>query len=130
MTHKVLNECIRLARSHYRKHPQWGGFLHYSFVISGREIVETGINLSGSPPAQFGYHDRAKLHSEFVAYRKAKGLLKGAPFDLVNVRFNRSGNFKMCAPCETCRGWLGAVGCQRVWFTLDGGEWARTQVLE
>lgn len=129
MTNRLLNESLRHAHTFLRKHPQYRHFLHTSYVVCGGQVVEWGYNRAGEPPVHFGYHGESKIHAELAAYRKGRGLINGT-FSLINVRYNRSGMVKLAAPCQVCREWLAAVGCDTVWFTLDGGGWAKTSLQE
>lgn len=124
MTSKIITSCIHRAIEYAPKHPQYSHYLHYSFIIQDNKIIEWGTNQEGVPPRHFGYHSRVtvpKLHSELVAYRKGRGLLKkGKPFEMLNIRVNRHNELKIAAPCVVCQEWLASVGCTLVWFTTEG----------
>ena len=131
MTSKILNECLQFAQQHFHKHPQYEHYIHYTFIIQNNQLVEWGTNLDGNPPLHFGYNKKSgapKLHSEFVAYKKGRGLLNNDPFDLVNIRVNRRGEVKISAPCFVCQEWLKSVHCSTVWFTIDGGKFGRIRL--
>lgn len=128
MTRKLLDEAQRVALKHYTHHPQWDHYIHFSFIVCDGKLLGWSPNREGTPPVHFGYTKDAKLHSELGVYRKVRGLLKGRGFEMINIRLSRQGLFKLSAPCEVCREWLDAVGCNVVYFTLDGGEWGRANL--
>ena len=124
MTNKLITTALRIATSSYTTHPQYNHYLHYSFIIQNNKLIEWGTNLAGEPPLHFGYHSGKtvpKLHSELVAYRRARGLLNHhEPFEMINIRLTRSGLLKISAPCLTCQSWLKPLGCTNVWFSTEG----------
>lgn len=124
MNNTLIKNCNTLALLHLPKHPQYAYYPHYSFIIQHNTLIEWGTNMAGLPPAHFGYQSQSrapKLHAEFVAYRKARGLLTTKPFEVYNIRLNRQGSVKLSAPCGVCQQWLASVGCSIVWFTTDYG---------
>jgi len=125
MTKRLLRDLLIQARNGLKKHPQHAHYMHWSFIIQGGHVIEWGLNRQGDPPIHFGYHHHSKLHSELVAYKKARGLLYPGPFDVVNIRLNRQGLTKLSTPCATCQSWLKAVGCRQMWFSLENDEWAK-----
>lgn len=115
----TLNECMRMA---LRKRNEYTGRCrHYTFVYQGTKLVGFGINKHAEPDKRLGYPEHASLHSELVAYKRARGLLKGGGFDIVNIRLSKSGNVGIAAPCASCAKWLKAVGCKRIYFTTEIG---------
>ncbi len=98
---------------------------HWTFVVQDNCLVEWGTNLmDGIPPKYFGYHSFSGLHSELVAYRRARGLLKTKPYAIINIRLNHRGQMKMAQPCKVCWEWLKATGCNSCWYTTDIG-WSK-----
>lgn len=131
MKKKLLHECLRVSLETLEKHPQ-KDFKHWSFIIQENKVVEWGVNMNGVPPVHFGYHSQLecpdghppKSHAEFVAWRKARGLLNGEPFECVNVRLNRRGETRISKPCECCYNFLKSLGCSNFWFTTEYG-WSK-----
>lgn len=121
MKRTILRECIRRARE-INEHRSLT-FRHYSFVIQNNAIVEMGQNVSrASPLIQFGYPETSGIHAEANAYRKAKGLLDhNKPWEMVNIRLNRTGNLKLSKPCQCCYNFLQINGCRFVYFSTDAG---------
>ena len=135
MKNKILIEALRLAKSNFHKHPELhnGRFLHWSFIVVNNKIMEWGTNCAGiSPPIHLGYHHQIennelgpKLHSEYVAWKKARDLIKNENWEIINVRLNRTMAPKMSAPCPCCSNFLNSMGCKCAYFTHDSG-WAKT----
>lgn len=124
MRSTILNHCLGHAHATLTKHPQHAHYMHWSYIVQDQRVVEWGMNRDHTPALHFGYGPNAKLHSELVAYKKARGLLANGPFNVVNIRLNRQGQVKLSAPCLVCQQWLASVGCEKVWFSLPGG-WAK-----
>jgi hypothetical protein len=98
---------------------------HWTFIVADNQIIEWGRNLMDAhPPVHFGYSPHSKLHSEYVAFKRARGLLNGNEFDIINIRLNKRGEWRMSMPCSSCWNWLTAVGCNRAFFTTPNG-WAK-----
>lgn len=116
----ILRECLRIATTKLTENINT--YRHWSFVVQNNKIVEWGMNCSaGDAPLQLGYSPHSRLHSELVAYKRAKGLIGKKKFDMINVRFSKRGEWRMAKPCEVCWGWLQEVGCKKVWWTTEGG---------
>jgi hypothetical protein len=126
MNANVLLECLRRSLANSSKHGQYRNYMHYSYAIVGNAIWATGVNKSTTPPKHFGYNNRVpdpKVHSELDAYMKLRKMtsIQNTEWELVNVRVNRSGEFKMSKPCEVCQSWLKTLGCVRVTYTTEKG---------
>jgi len=122
MKNRILNECLRIALQNNTpiKHPQWDCYKHFSFIIQSGKILEWGTNRRGSSFTFLGYEPYQKIHSEVDAYFKARGLLeKRVPFEVVNIRLNKSGVLRASNPCKCCYAYLKSLGCKRIWFTTN-----------
>lgn len=127
MKRKMLVECLEIAHKNATpdKHPQYYNYLHFSFVIQNNKILEWGTNRKSSPLTHLGYADYTKMHSEVDCYYKAKGLLeKNVPFEVVNIRLNRNHLIRHSNPCRCCFGFLKNMGCKRIYFSTNIGNFA------
>jgi len=118
MKKSILNQCIKnsLKFNTEEKHPQFDCYKHYSYIIQNNSIIEWGVNRAGPPPNCYKPHQ--KIHSEYVAYCKARGLLnKQKSFDLINIRLNKLGEFRLSKPCSCCFNFLQSMGCRNVYFS-------------
>lgn len=121
MNSNLLNLALEKARAYLGNHPEFYNYIHFTYVIQYRQILEWGVNKPGTPPTYFGYKSSAKIHSELAAFRKARGILSAnKSFQIINVRLSRSGDTKLSRPCEICANWLQAVGCNQMWYSLPG----------
>src|SRR5581483_1238148 len=108
MKKSILHEAMRIVQS--KKHTHTELFLHFTFIVQNNKIVEWGRNHVGAPAKHMGYHNRfvdetysPKTHSELDAYRKGRGLIVNSkPFEIVNIRVNRSGVMRQSKPCSCC----------------------------
>jgi len=119
MTKRLLDDCVRLAKILVHKHTQH--FQHYTFVVRDNKIIEWGTNKSAEPLIFLGYSPHQKIHSEFMAWRAAKGLLHGKEFEMVNVRLGKKSEIKISKPCEVCYAWLLTLNCSHIWYTTSSG---------
>jgi tRNA(Arg) A34 adenosine deaminase TadA len=126
---KLITIAEDIAIKNIHKHPlfyEQGRKLHFSFIVADGCIIEWGCNMAHTPPVHMGYAKRInnnepKLHSELVAYKKAKGLLR-SNFEIINVRFNRAGKLRISMPCSVCYSILKGLGCKTFYFSnADGG---------
>ena len=125
---KLLLVSQRIALQNLHKHPLYleGKKLHFSFIVQRRQIVEWGCNMLHEPPIHMGYVQRIngadpKLHSELVAYKKAKGLLKDKKFVLINIRLNKKGEIRLSKPCVCCHEILSSLGCVLFYYSTEEG---------
>lgn len=129
MKRSILNHAIRCSLDNLKKHPMYQArrWLHYSFIVQSNKIIEWGMNRAGEPPVHFGYHARIednepKIHAELDAWRKAKLLLKhGESFDILNIRLNRLGQFRLSKPCVCCFTVMRELGCKTFYYSSEVG---------
>lgn len=123
MTKKLLDTCLTIAMHYLPKHTRVDGYKHFSFIIQNNKLVEWGTNRSGPPLKMFGYAEHQMIHSENLAYRRAKGLLdKTKKFQVINIRLNGSGELKISKPCQCCTNFLRNLGCSSIWFSQSNSE--------
>lgn len=118
MKKNILYQCIKWSLNHNTplKHSQFNYYIHHTFIIQENKIVEWGQNKAGNAP--FFYKPYQKIHSEYIAYKKAHGLLKrNKPFDIVNIRLNKMGVLKLSKPCICCFNFLKSMKCRNVYFS-------------
>ena len=101
MRKNLLNIAINIAKEKLNIHPEYNNYPHYTFIVQDNKIIGYGLNMSGEPPKSYGYQKRlnngiAKMHSEFVAYKKMKAILHNKPFEIINIRLNKKGELKLC----------------------------------
>jgi hypothetical protein len=125
---KILVEAHRVALKNLHKHPLYleGRKLHFSFVVQKNQIIDWGCNMLHEPPIHMGYSQRingakARLHSEIVAYKKAKGLLSDKKFHLINIRLNKQAQIRLSKPCICCHEILSSLGCNDFYYSMEEG---------
>lgn len=128
MRKTILRDCLRIAREKLPRHPE-KRYLHYTFIVQDNKIIEWATNHSANPPIHLGYSSRledrpAKTHSEFAAWKRAKGILQhNKPFQCVNIRLNRQSELRLSAPCECCFAFLKSLACTQCYYTTDEQTW-------
>jgi len=128
MKKTILRECIRCACARNER-IQHLDFRHFSFVVVGNKIISCGNNVTFLTPKTGMLYPKYRgytevgtgIHSEVFAYKKARGLLNGADFEIVNVRVTNRGDVKLSKPCPCCVQFLKQLGCTRVWFSTEAG---------
>src|SRR5690348_8110623 len=128
MKKSLFDEILAIVFRNRHKHPE-RRFLHFTFIIQRNRIVEWGRNHTGIPAKHMGYQHRIKdknfkpkIHSEWDAYKKARGLLvKNTPFEIVNVRLNRKGQIRLSKPCECCYYLMKEMGCRAFHYSSEVG---------
>lgn len=121
MKKTILKECLRIAREKNNEtHPEWKNYPHYAFIVQYNRIIEWSTNRTGPPVSQNGYDPKTKIHAEFDAYRKSKGILeRNDPFECVNIRLNRQSELKLSAPCKVCISFLQKQNCSVIYYTTN-----------
>lgn len=131
MKRTILRECIRLAWEKDPGHPYAQmnkRKKHYSFIVYKNKIIAVGMNRpkDGFVPIfshYYGELEKSELcgrHSEPDAFNKAKGLLCGDTFEIVNIRISNR-KISISKPCPCCCTFLQCFGCKEVWFTTGAG---------
>ncbi len=121
MKKSLIDHCYLIAKRYNPKHCQWDCDKHYSFIIQNNQIVEWGTNKSGNPNRAM-YKDYQKIHSEYSAWAKAKGIIdKSKSFELLNLRLNKSGKLMLSKPCNCCLGFLKGLNCSKIIFSTEMG---------
>lgn len=127
MKKSLLDVALYTARKKLPLHPELGRFLHYSFVVQNNKIIEWATNAGKcEPPRHYGYHKadityRPKYHAEIRAYRRAKGLLNGNPFQIINIRLNKQGVLRLSKPCRCCFDLMTVLGCTKFYYSYKNG---------
>jgi len=123
MNPKLIVSAVRISKERLKNHPEflYKGYIHFSFLILKGKVIAIGLNHRGNNPIQYGYPIYGKIHSEIDAYRKAKGLLKGDSFLLINIRLGRGGIIRNSKPCFFCQSLLKELGCKRVYYSTEIG---------
>jgi tRNA(Arg) A34 adenosine deaminase TadA len=125
MKRTLLREALRLAaaKNTPEGHPSFfTKSRHFSFVVQNSKIVEYGVNRNVDPRVSFGYAPTMGQHSEYVALRKAKGILDfDARWEMLNIALNRRGEVRLSKPCPCCVNLLRYVGCWSVTFSTETG---------
>ena len=131
MNKRILNSCLRTARKRNTEesHPEYGSFMHFSFVVKDNKIIEYATNRGGVTLYSKFYDRVSKTHAEAAAYTKAKGLMrKGDEFEMVNIRLNKAGDLRNSAPCKGCNMLLTLFGCTKVWYSTKEGEFEKVSL--
>jgi len=127
MKKTLLRDAARIAIGKLAKHPQFDYYPHFTFIVQNNKMVCWGTNNEGIPPIHLGYNERIsfgkpKIHSEYNAYRKARGILQpNNSFEVINIRLNRNGEMRQSMPCSCCYNFLSAVGCSSCYFSTKIG---------
>ena len=123
MKKTILKECMRISLEKMEARAKTSSTAHhFSYIVIDNKIIESGSNRFQDIPIHWGYDTNFQgLHSEMCAYVKAKGLIKNKPFELVNIRLNRSLHMRMSKPCNRCTHMMKSLGCVGVWFSTDDG---------
>jgi hypothetical protein len=120
MKKSILTQCIHWSNRYntIEKHPEFLNYKHFSYIIQDNKVISFGLNRAGPPP--IGYLKYQKIHSEYIAWRKAKGLLnKNKTFDIINIRLNKKNDFRLSKPCICCNNFLKSVGCKNIYYSVE-----------
>lgn len=130
MKRKLLNECLETARrlNNPDKHPDWGCYHHFSFIIQDNKIIGFGMNRKGEPIKRLGYAEWGKIHSEFDVYHQVKGIMKDGNFTVINFRLSKRGELRDSTPCNCCHKFLKSMGCNEIWFSTSNEHMARMMI--
>ena len=133
-TERMLARCVREAErlaDLMGEHPRCR---HISFIFDGQRMVASASNSGKTHPANLGYAyinremrpiaEFVGTHSEMRAALRL-GMDRCEGLTLVNVRIDRKGRVANSRPCGGCRDMIGRAGFAEVYYTVDGGGFAR-----
>lgn len=94
---------------------------HASLIIYKRKIIAIGQNIFKTHPdtIRLGYKF-GEMHSELDAFRKVPKKFRNKKLILVNVRFNRFGEFRNSKPCPVCSKWCSEI-FHKIYYTTNDG---------
>lgn len=94
---------------------------HASLIIYKRKIIAIGQNIFKTHPdtIRLGYKF-GEMHSELDAFRKVPKKFRNKKLILVNVRFNRFGEFRNSKPCPVCSRWCSEI-FHKIYYTTNDG---------
>lgn len=84
---------------------------HGAIVVSGGNILSTGINIQKNDPAFVNWNS-AHIHAEIAALRRARWPKKATVYI---ARIDARGNPAYSKPCIKCQAVLDAHGYDSVW---------------
>lgn len=132
--HQLLEKSYEIALKNLETHPLYNEkkcFLHYSFLIINEDIYTWATNNHITPDRRWGYEKLRRwddsyipgTHSELGVIQKCFNFLRYRveEWGIINIRLNRRGELRLSAPCFVCRGWLQALGCSKIVFTVENG---------
>lgn len=137
ISHHLLHKAYDIAFKNLPTHPLYNEkkcFLHYSFLVVNEDILMWATNNRITPDKRWGYEKLRRwdnsyvpgTHSELGVIQKCFHFLKHQvkEWGIINIRLNRNGELRLSAPCFVCRGWLNALGCSKIVFTVENG-WSK-----
>ena len=130
MKKTIIRECVRRSFELYLKcgDEYWGSsFRHFSFIVVRNKIIEYGINRHRNigEMQKLGYRNFSNEHSEFAAWRKARGLVQDSSFEIVNTRINRELGLLNSHPCHCCVNFLKDLNCKSVYYSNEIGGFSK-----
>ena len=123
---KLFRDCLTIAQSENTpdKHPEWGCYHHWSFLVQKSKILGWATNTKGArwDIRTLGYEDWSKAHSEVNVWIKWNFKLdKDKAYDVVNIRLNKDSDLMLSCPCPCCNQFLVGVGVRNIYFTTECG---------
>lgn len=107
------------------KHDPDTRYKHFTFVIQDDVLIDWATNRCVDP-FLIGYDSAYQtVHSEVLAYRRARGLLdKSKGFEMLNIRFNGQSELKCSKPCSTCLMYLKKTNLKKIFFSENNGKFS------
>lgn len=122
----LLDIATQIAHKNLENHPEYEHYAHFAFIVKDNQIVDWGMNNSNPPPKHFGYGKRikgaqAKTHAEIDAWKRARRIIGKSPFQIINIRLNRSRQLRLSKPCVCCHEIMEALGCTKFYYSSEVG---------
>ena len=116
----MLQLCERMARERIKAHHD--SFKHFSFIVQDNELLGYGFNKGTYASFRIpGYPKYSKIHSEMSAIKRAGTLRIRRPWTMVNLRFNRFGEYRDSFPCPSCLHNLQILNCREIYYSTRSG---------
>lgn len=140
MKSNVLKQCIKILFRDWN-HDKSRERFHYAFAIKKNQILAIGKN----QPDYFSCKilELAKLynvkkwlkypfpHAESDVITRLPPDIKSKQIEILSLRINRHGQFRLAKPCMHCQQLLDAIGIQKItWSCNDSEYWGNELILQ
>jgi hypothetical protein len=133
MEELAVRRALRLMFQLWKQDKSRASF-HYAFAIKKSKVVAIGKNniSDGSKTAlQIGrslnitkWKEYPYIHAECDAIYQIKDKYQQTDIEIISVRINRNGEFRLAKPCPHCQKVMTILGYHNVWWsiTCDDGS--------
>ena len=133
MEELAVKRALRLMSQEWKQDKSRASF-HYAFAIKKSKVIAIGKNniSDGSRTAlQIGrslniakWKEYPYIHAKCDAIYQIKDKYPQADIEIISVRINRNGEFRLAKPCPHCQKVLDILGYYNVWWsiTCDDGS--------
>ena len=140
MKQNIIKQCVKIL---YRDwdHDKSRERFHYAFAIKKNQLIAIGKN----QPDYFSYkiYELARLHNvkKWLKYpfphaesdlvTKLPVTIKPKDIEILSLRINRHGQFRLAKPCVHCQQLLDSVGINKVtWSCNDSEYWGNELIIQ
>jgi deoxycytidylate deaminase len=141
---KCIQDCVKimvedwqnaLCRPYY--HPRY----HYAFAIKKNKIIAIGKNQPEYPHPKVlnlartfnidKWHHYPYLHAESDLITKLPDNIRPKQIEILSLRINAKGNFRMAKPCKNCQKMLDSLGVQKIiWSANEPQDMTQQLILQ
>ncbi len=140
MKNNVLKQCVKILFRDWN-HDRSRERFHYAFAIKKNQIVAIGKN----QPDYFSNKilELAKIynvkkwlkypfpHAESDVVTRLPSDIKPKQIEILSLRINRHGQFRLAKPCVHCQQLLDGMGIQKItWSCNDSEYWGNELIVQ
>jgi len=131
MKEHTIKQCVKILLNDWDNDKSKPRF-HYAFAIRKNKIIAIGKNKPEYPSYKvlnLAYtYDIEKwknypfFHAESDLITKLPEEFKPKQLEILSIRINRHGQFRMAKPCKNCQKLLDEIGIQKVMWSCNDSE--------
>jgi cytidine deaminase len=116
MEELAVRRALRLMFQLWKQDKSRASF-HYAFAIKKSKVVAIGKN-------NISDGSKTAIHAECDAIYQIKDKYQQTDIEIISVRINRNGEFRLAKPCPHCQKVMTILGYHNVWWsiTCDDGS--------
>lgn len=131
MKEHTIKQCVKILLDDWdnnKVRPRY----HYAFAVKKNKIIAIGKNKPEYPSQkvlELAYaYDIEKwkffpfFHAESDLVTKLPKDIKTKQIEILSIRINRHGQFRLAKPCVNCQKMLDGIGIQKIFWSCNDSE--------
>jgi hypothetical protein len=140
MKEHTIQQCVKILFKDWDNNKSHERY-HYAFAIKKNKIIAIGKNQTLYPSTKI--YELARIyniskwltypypHAESDLVTKLPDDVKIKDLEILSIRINRHGQFRLAKPCVWCQQLLDGIGIQKISWSCNHSEyWGKELILQ